>query len=96
MKHFFYILPLSIVLFAGACKNNDDEMQPGKADLELSFEPIAEKPEIGGLVTFQANLYNRGPLTADGVTLENSVPEAPELYPATAEPSAETLYAWLK
>ncbi|MCB0584090.1 MAG: hypothetical protein KDD06_02005 [Phaeodactylibacter sp.] len=75
MKHLFYILPLSIVLFAGACKNNDDEMQPGKADLELSFEPIAEKPEIGGLVTFQANLYNRGPLTADGVTLENSVPE---------------------
>lgn len=74
MKHLSFIIPLTAILLFGACNNNDDETQPGKADLELSFEPIAEKPEIDEVVAFKLNLYNRGPLAADGVTVENVAP----------------------
>ncbi|MCO6475647.1 MAG: hypothetical protein J5I94_03450 [Phaeodactylibacter sp.] len=75
MKHLFFMIPLAAALLFGGCNNTDDEGQPGRADLELSFEPITEKPNIGDVVTFQAKLFNRGPLAADGVTVENTVPE---------------------
>ncbi len=75
MKHLLLIIPLATALLFSGCNNTDDEGQPGKADLELSFEPINEKPDIGDVVTFKINLYNRGPLAADGVTVENTAPE---------------------
>ena len=77
MKQLLILFPLAAVLLFSACKNDGE--QPGAADLELSFEPITEKPEIGGEVTFQLNLLNRGPLAADGVAVENEVPAGYEL-----------------
>ena len=73
MKYLLFIVPLTFVLLFSAC-NNDDEAGAGKADLELSFEPITTKPEIGQVVTFQIKALNRGPLAADGVIVENTVP----------------------
>lgn len=73
-KPLLLLIPLAAVLLFNACRNNDDEGSSGKADLELSFEAIAGKPEIGDEVNFQINLYNRGPMAADGVTVENRLP----------------------
>ena len=76
MKRLFFILSLAAVFTFSTCNNSDDEMPANQADLELSFESIAAKPEIGQMVNFKLSVLNRGPLSAQGVAVEVSIPPA--------------------
>ncbi|MCB0559594.1 MAG: hypothetical protein H6573_29080 [Lewinellaceae bacterium] len=38
MKYLFFLFPLAFVLLFSTCKNSDDEMMPGNANLALNFK----------------------------------------------------------